>query len=257
MGHARDDDRGTARPDVGAAITPAPRTEPGVLRLFRFRPAHPSFDSILRDVMVPDLLSRTGLEAVFVGRQGPGDVGERLVATIWESEAAMVEAVGRSFDPPIFHPEHIDDTVEKRLDILPLAYAFGGPSSGGSVLRLLDGEARQGELGRYVDHVREGTQRDAEGSRGPRALYLAAAGDDRFATLSVWGRWSKVAEATGGSVEDPRHTRHHDLLAGWTVAHYEAVVCEAGRGAGQPEVRSAERSGEPDGPGEGELAVVS
>jgi hypothetical protein len=42
----------------------------------------------------------------------------------------------------------------------------------------------------------------------------------------VWGQWSKVAEATGGTILRPVTTRHQELLAEWTASHYEAVLLD-------------------------------
>ncbi|HEU4572674.1 MAG TPA: hypothetical protein VFR93_08295 [Candidatus Limnocylindrales bacterium] len=199
-------------------------TSPSVLRVFRFRPAHAAFDSTLRDVMLPDLVAMEGLRAVYAGRQGPGELGDRLVASVWTTEAAMVAAVGADFDRPTFHPEFIDDSLDKRLDKLPIAFALEPAEEvSAPVLRLVIGTVASGRLGEYERRVADGTRDDVETGRGPLALYLATDPDGRFATLSVWGQWSKVAEATGGSVGQPTRTRHAELLAEWTTAHYEGI----------------------------------
>jgi hypothetical protein len=198
-----------------------------VLRLFRFRPVDPAFDRILRDTMIPDLVTCRGLLEVFAGRQGPDQTGERIVASVWESRQSMVDAVGSDFDAPRFHPEHFHDTTEKRLDVLPIAFAFApSPAAPQALLRLVTGRARANRLGAYVERVAGGTTADAAAGRGPLALYLGAGEGDAFATLSAWGQWSKVAEATGGSILRPVTTRHQELLAEWTASHYEAVLLD-------------------------------
>ena len=62
-----------------------------VLRLFRFRPVRKGFDGILRDALIPDLFAFPDLVDVYVGRHGPDEMGERLVASVWESRAAMID----------------------------------------------------------------------------------------------------------------------------------------------------------------------
>ena len=69
----------------------------GTLRLVTFRPARAGFDSLLREAIVPGLLAFPQLTDLHVGRQGPDELGNRLVATIWASREAMVDAVGEQF----------------------------------------------------------------------------------------------------------------------------------------------------------------
>ena len=199
-------------------------TEPRILRLFTFRPLRIAFDRILREEMIPALVELPGLRDLYVGRQGPEELGPRLVATIWDSHRAMASAVGVSFDRPVFLPQYLDETTDRDLEALPLAfgYRFARPERPG-VLRLVDGEVRTGELDRYVAQARAGTLADADAGRGPLAIYLAPRPADRFATLSVWPDWTTLQEATGGNVEQPIATRHAQLLQGWRVDHYEAI----------------------------------
>jgi hypothetical protein len=205
----------------------APAVDRSHIRLFRFRPIHPAFDRTLREVMIPDLASCPGIRAIHVGRQGPDEIGERVVASVWASRAAMAAAVGESFEHPRFHPEYMDETTDKRLDIVPLRFAIE-PSVpvDERVVRLVFGRTRPGAIVEYADEVEQGTRADIAAGTGPRALYLGVAGDDRFVTVSVWGHWSAIARATGGSVLSPNATRHDELLLEWSVAHYEAVPLE-------------------------------
>ena len=75
-------------------------SEHHVVRLFRFRPVRSGFDAILRDVLVPGLFAFDDIDDVYVGRQGPDELGERVVVSVWTSRSSMVEAVGDHFDPP-------------------------------------------------------------------------------------------------------------------------------------------------------------
>lgn len=199
-------------------------TESSVLRLFKFRPVRTAFDLILRETMVPALLALPGLSDLYVGRQGPGDLGPRLVATVWDSPEAMAVAVGESFDHPTFMPQHLDETEDRELDFLPLAfgYRFVRPEPPG-LLRLVQGEVYLGGLERYVELARAGTLADAEDGRGPLALYLAPRSPKGFVTLSIWSDWATLQAATGGDIDRPIATRHSRMLSAWQADHYEVI----------------------------------
>jgi hypothetical protein len=200
-----------------------------VLRLFRFRPVRKGFDGVLRDALIPDLFAFPDLVDVYVGRHGPDEMGERLVASVWESRAAMMTAVGDDFDQPVFHPEYLDETTDRGLEVHPLAETFRfedaliGPRPATGILRLAHGQVRPGELERYRDDVRLGTIADAEAGHGPLALYLAIEPPDRFVTLSVWSSWSALEVATGGNVNRPIATRHAERIHVWEAVHYELL----------------------------------
>jgi hypothetical protein len=194
------------------------------IRLFRFTPVRGAFDSILRDVMIPDLWRLPGVRDVYVGRHGPEETGPRLVASIWESSEAMEAAVGTSFDSPAFHPEYLAETTDRRLDFLPVSFAYRAATTGtASIIRLVDGQVRAGELDAYIAEAWAGTEDDAAAGRGPDALYLAAAPPDRFRTLSVWPDWETLQDATGGDIDRPIATRHAKRLVSWGATHYEAL----------------------------------
>jgi hypothetical protein len=200
-----------------------------VLRVFRFQPVRKGFDATLRDVLVPDLLAMADVVEVYVGRQGPEEMGERLVASIWASRSAMASAVGEDFDHPVFHPEHLAETTERVLEIHELditlrfhdAEARSQPATG--ILRLVRGQVRPGELATYRDEVRVGTVADVEHGHGPLALYLAVEPPDRFVTLSVWSSWAALEAATGGNISRPIATRHEERIEAWEAVHYEIL----------------------------------
>jgi hypothetical protein len=209
---------------------PNPVSECRVLRLFRFRPVRKGFDAVLRDELIPDLVAFPDLVDVYVGRQGPDEMGDRLVASVWASRAAMSSAVGDGFAPATFHPEHLDETTERileshDLDVVlrfdPTDVVASPPAAG--ILRLVRGQVRPGELTTYRDQARLGTIADSEGGHGPLALYLALEEPDRFVTLSVWSSWSALEVATGGDVGRPIATRHEERLLAWEAAHYEIL----------------------------------
>ena len=199
-----------------------------VLRLFRFRPVRKGFDGILRDALIPDLFALPGLIDVYVGRHGPDEMGERLVASVWESLPAMTEAVGDSFDQPVFHPEYLGETTDRSLEIHPLTETLGSRGaplvqSATGILRVAHGQVHPGELEAYHEDVRLGTAADVEAGHGPLALYLAIEPPDRFATLSVWSTWSVLELATGGNVNRPIATRHAERIQTWEAVHYEML----------------------------------
>jgi heme-degrading monooxygenase HmoA len=199
-------------------------TEPGVIRLFRFRPVRAAFDLLLRQTMVPALLDLPGLDDLYVGRRGPDELGPRLIATVWDSRIAMASALGESFEQPVFLPEYLDETEDRELDFLPLGfgYRFERPERPG-LLRLVQGEVADGGLDEYIEQARAGTLADAQNGRGPLALYLARRSPEAFVTLSIWSDWATLQEATGGNVDRPIATRHARMLSAWQAEHYEAV----------------------------------
>jgi hypothetical protein len=199
-------------------------TEPSVLSLFQFRPVRIAFDLLLRETIVPGLLALPGLSDLYVGRQGPGELGPRLVATVWDSRDSMATAVGESFEHPTFMTQYVGETEDRAPDSLPLAfgYRFVRPEQPG-LLRVVQGEVYLGGLERYIDLARAGTLADAESGRGPLALYLAPRSPNGFVTLSTWSDWATLQEATGGDIDRPIATRHARMLSAWQADHYEAI----------------------------------
>jgi hypothetical protein len=206
-----------------------PVSECRVLRLFRFRPVRKGFDAVLRDELIPDLVAFPALIDAYIGRQGPDEMGERLVASVWESRAAMSADVGEGFEPAIFHPEQLDGITDRALDVeeLTIAMHFDDvpalPESTAGILRLARGHIQPGELDAYREDVRLGTLADAKAGYGPLALYLAIDPPDRFLTMSVWSSWSVLEAATGGDVRRPLATRHAERIKDWGAVHYEIL----------------------------------
>ena len=199
--------------------------EPTVLRVFSFRPVRSAFDAVLRDVMVPDLRRFPDLLDLHLGRRGPDELGPRLIASVWSSRDAMVDAVGEGFDPPVFHPEFIDETEDRTLEILPLAISlrFERPAPP-RIMRATRGRIRPGERTAYIEEARIGTLADVEARRGPLALHLGTGpGDDDFLTVSVWENWSDIEAATGGDIGRPIATRHPERIVDWDASHYEII----------------------------------
>ena len=194
------------------------------IRLFQFLPIRGAFDTILRDVMIPDLWGLPGVLEVYVGRHGPDEIGPRLVASIWETNQAMAEGLGTSFEDPKFHPEYLDETTDRVLDVLPLTFSYRSDAAAQpTIMRLVSGRVRPDELESYVAEAWAGTEDDAAAGRGPDALYLAAQPPDLFRTLSVWPDWQTLQDATGGDIDRPIATRHARRLVAWSARHYEVV----------------------------------
>jgi heme-degrading monooxygenase HmoA len=198
---------------------------PRVLRLFQFRPVRSAFDGILRDTMLPDLRRLPGLIDLHLGRRGPDELGQRLLATVWSSQEAMVAAVGEDFDHPVFHPEFLAETTDRTLESRPLAISMALEVSGRArILRTLRGQIRPGERDAYIEQARLGYLGDVDAGRGPLAIHLGTGpGEDDFVTLSVWDSWSAIEAATGGDVRRPMATRHPELIIAWEATHLEII----------------------------------
>ena len=140
-----------------------------VLRVFRFRPVGSEFDGFLRTEMLPDVRRLPGLLDVHVGRRDQESGGDRIVATVWESRAAMIATVGATLEhvallPGSTRPDDRSDARDARPADRPavrrrrsLRRCCG--CSGATV--------RPGELDDYVAEMRTGTLADAAARPGP------------------------------------------------------------------------------------------
>lgn len=210
-------------------VTPAMRIE-------RFVPRAIGADDELRDRLLPGLRSRSGVQYVVAGRQGPDELGTRIVVSIWASPAGL-QAARRAADRPVTAGSAVLDVLERdgvedltvRVSVQPdragTAWASGAPPGSARILRIFRGSVRTAELDAYVQDVETGTLRDIAAGTGPLALFLGVpnASDDRFVTVSVWAGWSDVEAATGGNPRNPVATRHPERLVASEVAHYEVV----------------------------------
>jgi len=197
-----------------------------MLRLFAFRPARSdaAFDAILRDEVLPGLLALPGLVDAFVGRHGPGEDQERVIASVWRSRRAMAGDLQASSLLAPFQPDEAPEIVASRLDVLPVAVAIRPErDEPPAIVRVYRGEVREGELDAYLQDVRSGALADAETNEGLVALYLGAQAPARFITVSAWTGWSAIERATGGNVRQPIATRHSHRLVAGEVDHYEML----------------------------------
>lgn len=208
----------------GGSNTGSRLPDGSVIRLFRFRPAHGEFDRTLRTQMLPDLRTLPGLIDVHVGRHGSSELGDRVVASVWQDRETMVRAMGESLSTSTFHPEHMSETTDQVLEVHGLAFGIRfAPPSEATVLRLFRGTVRPGELEPYIEESRAGTIADTAAGRGPNAIYLAPVETDRFVTLSLWRSWEAIETATGGDVHRPIVTKDPRRIIGMDVVHYEVI----------------------------------
>jgi len=194
-----------------------------VLLLVRFHAVGAGFDAALRHALRPGIGVAPGLCAVFAGRMGPGDEGERLLASVWADDDAAEAAIDADRAPiPLVGALH--GTPDGLVERLPVAVTLEpAEASRISIMRVVSGITRAGQLDGYLDEARAGTLADRAIGEGPLALYVAVDPPDRFVTLSLWGGWSHVEAATGADHEHVDRTRHAERLATWAVDHYEVI----------------------------------
>ncbi len=129
-------------------------SEPAIVRLFHFQTVRPAFDATLRDSVLPDLRALPGVMRVWAGRQGPDEVGTRLIVSVWSSRVAMKAALGDDPEDTRFHPEHLDDTVDRRLEVLSLVVMEANPAPlATGILRVTRGSLLGGDMTGYAKLV--------------------------------------------------------------------------------------------------------
>jgi hypothetical protein len=200
--------------------------EGAILRLLAFRPlgSGAAFDAALRDGVLPDLLAIAGIRDAYVGRQGPDENGERVIASVWASRRQMAANLGDSSDIGRFHAELVHDFTSSRLDVLPIQVAVATERSAPPrILRVFRGEIREGETKVYLEESRAGALSDVAMNEGLVALYLAVEWPSRFVTVSAWTGWAAIEEATGGNIRQPLATRNVERLVAFDVGHYEIL----------------------------------
>jgi hypothetical protein len=208
-----------------------------LLRLFTFRPdrAGDSADELLRQSILPALLTMPGLLYVYAARATATEGDTRVVATVWDRDAA---AASEGLDRPLdFEVSDHSLDIDIELHNLDIELAFEGAGAP-QILRIFRGRTVLGELDNYVRHARRGTMADALADHGPEALFLARIPPDEFVTVSAWSAWDRIAAATGGNLRQPIATRHAHLLAGGTAAFFEIVpntACGRVPAANQPD----------------------
>jgi hypothetical protein len=197
-----------------------------ILRLFAFRPlgSGSEIDVALRSEVLPDILALDGIVDAYVARSGDSDNAERILASVWESRAAMAAELGESSVIGRFHPERLEDLTSSRLDILPVAAGINFErTERPTILRVFRGDVQQGRLDEYVGEARDGAILDGETNEGLISLYLGVDRPTRFVTISAWATWNSIETATGGNVRSPVATRNARLIASGGPTHYEIL----------------------------------
>lgn len=197
------------------------------LRLIAFRATSDgaALDAMLRDAVLPRIAADRDVAAAFIARHGPADPGARLIASVHGSsgdppdvsEVAELTALRVSGD--LFDPDTVDV-----LRQLPVAFdsRFVRPDAP-NILRVFSGTVLPGRLDEYVARAAEGTEIDGRTIDGLAALFLAVDPPTDFVTVSAWRDWASIELATGGNVRRPMATRHAELIARGTAAHYELI----------------------------------
>lgn len=194
-----------------------------VLRIVQFRPLGVEIDDTIRRRLVPALRAQDGCIEAIAGRQGPEELGQRIVVSVWSVDDASVEPTAA---------RQLDDlaislgAADLRTEWLGVGVRSREPGSGGArLLRVFRGQVRPGELDRYVTEVEAGARADADAGFGPLSLVLGVdqGREDRFVTVSTWPDWPTIEAATGGDVRRPIATRHPERLVTADVTHFEVV----------------------------------
>ena len=198
-------------------------SEPAIVRMFRFQPVRPAFDAVLRDSVLPDMHTMPGVMRVWAGRQGPGELGARLIVSVWASREAMKAALGDDPEDARFHPEYLDDTSDRRLDVLSLVLMEASPTPlVTGILRVTRGSLSDGDMTAYARLVGHDLPTRHDDGAGPRAVVLASGDGTEFVMVSTWPDWTAIESATGASVHDLLRVKR-DRLREYHVDHYELV----------------------------------
>ena len=189
------------------------------LRLFRPEGITSLVDARIRESLGPTVDGTDGLIAFYAARRGTDLHPERVLASVWSSEAALATATeaGRLIDLE-------GELGPGEILVVPLQLIVTPTSDEApALLRVFRGVARPGELEAYVAAARQGTADDIASGVGPSALFLGPASGDDFVTVSAWQTWDMLQIATGSDRDHPVATRHGRHLVSGTAAHYEVI----------------------------------
>jgi hypothetical protein len=184
-----------------------------VLRVFRFRPVVSEFDAFMRTEMLPAVARLPGLLAVHAGRRDQDSGGDRIVATIWESRAAMIDVVGASLEQSPFFPNGWRRRSTGRSTRSTSGPELPFSTAGAGTAATLPGTVRPGELEDYVSEGGTGTLADATPGRDPRRSISPRT---RLTTSSRCrsGRHGAIASRRAATSERPTITRTRDASSG-------------------------------------------
>ena len=204
---------------------------PRYLRVVSFRPgvSESAFDAGLRDTVLPRMLDDDRVVDVWVGRRGSRDDRARVLASTWidDPETPLGAPIDVAGLRALGGHDVIVDGVEQAPLLIHASFERPEPTR---VLRLFHGRVRPGELDAYIEVARAEVLADVEANDGLIGFALGARPPDSFTTVSVWTGWPAIEAATGGNTRTPFVTRNSELLAEFTVAHFE-VLPDAGNRA--------------------------
>jgi hypothetical protein len=203
------------------------------LRVVSFRPGVPesAFDAGLRETVVPRVLDDDRVVDAWVGRHGSRNDQARVLASTWLDDPATTTPTVEPADVAGLRALGDDHVILDGVEQMPLAvHARFERSEPTRILRVLRGRVRTGELEIYVDLARNGMLADAAAYDGLTAFALGIRPPDAFTTVSVWTGWPAIEAATGGNTRQPFMTRNAQLLAAFTVSHYEVLPDARDRG---------------------------
>lgn len=180
-------------------------------------------DAGLRSDAVPLLRDIAGLSWSFAGRRSTDSDWDHVIAAT-VADAAAAAAVDATIRQWLCDRWPLDgSTVRTQLCRLAASLRFAPPEEA-RILRIFNGEVREGSLDSYVAAATRGTREDAARGHGPVALVLGTDGLTRFTTVSAWSDWANIEIATGGDITRPVATKRHESLIGGRVEHYELIV---------------------------------
>jgi hypothetical protein len=192
-----------------------------VMRVSRFRArSHwEGVDQALREAL-PGFLAQPALVGAWIGRRTTDGGEERVIVSVWSPASAEPEALRI----PEMLPARLDVEPPERT-ILPVAFHLHVPRAAApTILRIYEGRTLPGQLDRYVEEARQGSDLDAKRPDGPHAICMSLDPPDGFVTASLWTDWDCIEACTGGDVHQPLSTRNRDRLAGGRPTHYEIVT---------------------------------
>ncbi len=200
----------------------SPVHQPAVLRLSRFRTTLPAFDAVLRRTVLPGIHACAGALGVLAGRQGPDELGTRILASVWSSEAAMRDALGDRSE--VADVEPIDATADHSVELMSV-WGFDlalSPLSTG-ILRIARGRIGASDPSTSIQRLANDLAALRADGAGPNDLIIAEPGPDSFLMVSTWGDWSAIERATGASIAGPLQAKRLAALESFQADHFELL----------------------------------
>jgi hypothetical protein len=180
-------------------------------------------DAGIRQVVAPAIAGFDGVFAFFAGRSVDG---ERILASVWDSEDAVRVAAGQRIGDATALFEQERGLGDCSVEIHPIRVEIvdtDGDGKDPAILRVFRGRVLPGELEPYIEEARVGALADISAGHGALAFFLATCDEDDFLSVSAWPSWEPIQAATGGNITRPIATKNTARLAGGAAQHYEIV----------------------------------